>query len=416
MDPIIRITDENDPTAYPTDDYVVLTCGSSRVLIGSLPSNDDFQYVKINTGTFTYINHISVEIPLDRVRFERDDPNAESSITINQIKSALIFTLRENFDASMADKFYWKLKMARDEANTREYHYFQLFYDIYPIEMSIHNSLRKMFDIASKNAKGTILLTSDNLSVTGPKWVIREFFRDIIEMNETNNFILSQIDNTYIVEGPSTGELYLFGDTIDSYLLDSLIDYVIDTIESMMKAKLWPRHTPEYYQKNKALVKVANGQYTYNEKIPKEWLNYVISKYSVDYLYQDVNTWIGTAETPNQLYTFLFKLQGPTWTYLKSELHVRVCPNEMTIYIRTAFIWDILRVIYNSMYLGEESEHRIQYGVDTNESDNEIIFWNSAIQSWVWVAPKEKLPVTIYDEPREKTIDDRLRRIGLQEM
>lgn len=244
-------------------------------------------------------------------------------------RSKLGYVIAENL---APDRFYVQLENPMNDTNTRRRYQYRLLYDDIPCYALVGDSFISNLQAAVQQQIGPVITSSYAINVMdAPHWYVKEMFRDICELGEFS------MEDKVLVEGPASGELYLFYQeetNLTEDILDQLINDIRGRIAAAIQLKVFPRNTPEEFVKSRRLTLVGNDQWTLDYAIPEN------TPLFASLLQQSF-----VLNSLDQLFWFLTWLAlSPTYAFIEPEMQIRVQSNEILVSYSTKYLPDYIRV------------------------------------------------------------------------
>lgn len=245
------------------------------------------------------------------------------------MRSKLGYSIAENL---APDRFYVQLENPMNDTTTRRQYQYRLFYDEIPCYAFKNDSFIRNLQEATNQQIGPVITSSYAINVMdAPHWYVKEMFRDICELGEF------PMEDKVLVEGPASGELYLFYQeetNLTEDMLDQLINNVRGKIAAAIQLKIFPRNTSQEFIKSHQLTLVGNNQWTIAYPIPEN-IPLFLTLMQQSFVF----------DTLDQLFWFLTWLAlCPTYSFIEPELQIRVQSNEILVTHSTKYLPDYIRV------------------------------------------------------------------------
>ena len=245
------------------------------------------------------------------------------------LRSKLIYSVSENL---APDGFYFRLETPMNDDATRRPYLYKMYYNEVPCYTFKGDTLLENFQASIKQKLGPLIASTYALNVMEvPHWYSKEMFRDIVEIGEL------QMRDKIVVEGPSSGELYLFYQEETNITEDTLTDSISEIrgrILSAVQLRIFPRRTPDEIIKSRQLRVTNNGQWF----IPYQ-VNPNINLFST-LLQQCFNL-----KNLEELFWFLIWMAiCPTYSFIEQELRISVNSETIKVCHSTKYLPDYMRV------------------------------------------------------------------------
>lgn len=258
-----------------------------------------------------------------------DITNPSMNRQLMALRSKLTYAVSENL---APEKFFFRMENPMNDDETRRNYIYKLYYEEIPCYAFKEDSLLDNFNSVKDQELGPLIISTRSIRVEGvPDWYCKEMFRDIVELGEFN------MDDKIVVEGPSSGELYLFyqeESNITEDLLNDLIIEVRGRIISAVNLRIFPRNSPNEFIKSRQLKSTNNGQWFIPYNVPR-----------------DINTFQGLLQlcfnlkSLDELFWLLtWLLICPTYSFIEQELRICVGSQSIRVCYSTKYLPDYLRV------------------------------------------------------------------------
>jgi hypothetical protein len=293
----------------------------------------------IPVRAFQHIEYLDTKILPDSGTIDDDDDlNYKSDPEINRklmaIRSQLAYAASELLGP---DKFYFQLEMPLNDVGTRREYVFRLKFSEIPCYYIEGSPIFQEIEaILPQVTTGPLICSSFTLNLAAhrpPQWYLKEIFRDIVELD------IIQTSGRVLIEGPVTGDLYLFYEGIVNVTegqLDETSEEINNAIQSMIETKTFPRNTPNIFIETRQLRRITNGQWTLQLPAIPEDPNLFQEQIQISFTFPRVV----------DLFWFLFWLMiSPTYSFIVKELQIKVHSHQINVEYYTKYYPDYLRVL-----------------------------------------------------------------------
>ena len=244
------------------------------------------------------------------------------------LRSSIQYWISENI---APDNFYLQLKVEPNATFTRRRYKYYLMYNNIPCYAGEQTILKELEE-ALKVDYGQLLVASYSIDIFNyPKWVLKEFLRDIYEMGELENKSL------VMVEGKISQELYLFiPEILSDTEMNDIMSQIRERIKIAAELQIFPRRTFTEMIQTRQLRELPNGQFTFKEPVPN----------SRDLqIYDEFLKQIIIFSDYSQLFIFLVGLKSiSTYFFIDKEIQIFCKPGSIIVTHETKFLPDFLKV------------------------------------------------------------------------
>uniref|UniRef100_A0A6C0IX29 Uncharacterized protein n=1 Tax=viral metagenome TaxID=1070528 RepID=A0A6C0IX29_9ZZZZ len=371
FEPLVHFIEEKN-LFYPATSNYFLCIANREVIPRSI--KERLREVVVDTGfvspvrAFQHYEYLLSKVIPNSYRRSVQDPELVDDFVVNRelmaLRSKLSYAVAELLAPT---QFYVQLENPVNSTGTRRLQRYRLYYNEIPCywfdpEVSLNEEVQppdvvgdyktidqtiqslpkleqSLFDeleAITSLSLGPLVCSTRTLTLmrnNPPRWYIRECLRDICEFKEI------EMKDKVLMEGPSTGELYLFYKS-DLNLTEEqqirMINEIRGNITSSMRARIFPRRTPDQFVKSRRLVKMANGQW----RLPVEWIaeepNLFKEEIEISFTFRNAD----------DLFWFLLWLSlCPTYSFIEKELMIFVQETIIQVRYRTSYYPDYLRVM-----------------------------------------------------------------------
>jgi hypothetical protein len=322
----ILLPKSQDLTGFIEDKTIVYLPPSKYIICITSEDNipksikDDLIPVVINTKysqpVKAYQHYVSNIEDLSNPRLNRE---------LMAMKSKLVYAISENLSP---DKLYFRLEIPMNENSTKRNYIYKLYYQDIPCYTLKDDDLLENFINATDQKLGPLITSTHALSVEGvPHWYVKEIFRDDIFSSK----------NMTIINGPNSGELYLFYKdevNITEDILTDLINEIRGDIISSVRLKIFPRNTPSEFIKSRRLEQMNNGQWKISYDVPSN-IN----------VFSEILKTSFTFKSLDELFWFLLWLVvQPTYPFIEQEMRINTGTDSIKVCYATKYLPDFMRV------------------------------------------------------------------------
>ena len=357
---------------YPATSDYFLCISNGEAIPKSI--KDRLREVVIDTGfvspirAYQHFEYLMDELIPDAYRRSSQGPELTEEVEVNReliaLRSKLAYAISELLAPT---QFYVQLETPVNSTGTRRLCRYRLYYNEIPcyiFDQSIvldeevqppdvvgdfktvdqvisglpheEKSLMEEIQAITEMEAGPIICSTRTLTLMRddpPRWYIRESLRDLCHFQEID------MEDKVLVEGPATGELYLFFKE-DVNLVEEqqirLTNEIRGSITASIRAKVFPRKTPDEFIKSRQLTKILNQQWT----LPGPWTE------DTPELFRELIQISFTFRNADDLFWFLLWLSlSPTYSFIERELEIFVQESIIQVRYRTNYYPDYLRVM-----------------------------------------------------------------------
>lgn len=245
------------------------------------------------------------------------------------LRSKLVYAVSENL---APDKFYFRLDTSMNDDSTRRNYTYKLYYEEIPCYTFKEDSLLDNFRAVAQQHLGPLIVSTYSLNIDRiPHWYSKEMFRDIIELGDF------PMEDKIVVEGPSSGELYLFYQKESNITEDILNDLIIEIrghIISAVNLRIFPRNSSNEFIKSRQLKSTNNKQWFIPYNVPRN-INVFSTLIQLCF----------SLKSLDELFWFLtWMLVCPTYSFIEQELKICVGSELIRVCYATKYLPDYIRV------------------------------------------------------------------------
>lgn len=275
---------------------------------------------------YMHLEHTEEALLPTMYRGEEVVDNAVANRELLAFKSRLSFLTSELFGVS---DFYSKLDTSVNSVGTRREFRYRIMMNEFPCYIFEQDKslLEQLSEIGSWSL-GPLIASTRSLTTFDydpPSWYIRGVFKDWCLRQERGQ----------LIQGPTTGELYLFDDEPVNLFIDlqtEVTEIIRGEITSSLETGLFPTETPAWSAKTKGLKRLESGQWIYEGEVTKALYS---DSPELSFLVDDVDRLLS-------LVTYISF--SPQFERILSRLQIRTEGTRVRVTMTTPWLSDLLSV------------------------------------------------------------------------
>jgi hypothetical protein len=342
--------------------------------------------IEYDTGLFVAIDPIQ---EFYHQQIDMIDPEIQRKLL--GIRANITYMVNE---AISTEGFYFVLEIVK-KGLIRKYIY-RLYYNLIPC----YSEDKIIIDLPLKI--GALLMSSDSFKIPDiPTWYIRATFRDIIMTNSFN------MEDKVMIEGPKTGNLYIFYDgdfNLTSDVQDKYTRDILNHIKGRMEVRIFPTSTPNFFIKAKAMKGTPSGIYSVNYPIP-DFINPYTDEYKTSFELDNLA----------KLFWFLrWLMLLPTYLYILKEIKINLQGNTSHILYSTVYLPDFVRISAYPETVTNTPDIDIKLSTQSNVIETHASFVDMLTGAKYYLITSDvNLPTMDHEIPDSFSISNRLIVDGL---